>query len=179
MDSFKEQIIRKRATGKDNAMRALIIIGTAVVAAGFMLVSMAFGLGSIGFCLGCGAFYGGYLLLQKFSIEYEYIFTNGDLDIDKIIGARSRKRLISVKVADATDIGELSSLDSDGRTIVLASANEPALADYFLDVKHKKHGDVRIIFTPNEDILRMMKPFLPRTVRGKLSISEKETSDEE
>ena len=37
---------------------------------------------------------------KKMSVEYEYIFTNGDLDIDKILGREDRKRRYSVKCAD-------------------------------------------------------------------------------
>lgn len=175
MDSFKEQMIRKVPTGKENALKILIILGASVLAAVMVMFSMMFGMGTIGFALGCGLIYGGFWLLKRYNIEYEYIFTNGDLDVDKIMGASTRKRLITVKIADASDIGVLKSLDSDGRTVVLASANDPSATDYYLDVKHKKHGDVRIIFTPNEDILRIMKPFFPRTMKGKLDfITEKE-----
>lgn len=178
MDSFKEQMIKKVPTGKETALKIGIIAGAGVLAAGIIFFSMAFGLGAIGFALGCGLVYGGFWLVKRYDIEYEYIFTNGDLDIDKIMGASTRKRLITVKIADASDIGVLKSLDTDGRTVVLASANDPSAEDYYLDVKHKKHGDVRIIFTPNEDILRVMKPFLPRAMKGKLDhITDKEDMD--
>lgn len=179
MDSFKEQMIKKVPEGKETALKILIGAGALALAAGMIVFSMAFGLGAIGFALGCGLIYGGFWLIKRYDIEYEYIFTNGDLDIDKIMGASTRKRLITVKISEASDIGILKSLDSDGRTVVLASANDPSADDYYLDVKHKKHGDVRIIFTPNEDILRVMKPFFPRTMKGKLDfISDKEDIEE-
>lgn len=44
-----------------------------------------------------GSLYGGYILITNMSVEYEYIVTNGEMDIDKIIAKRRRKRLITVK----------------------------------------------------------------------------------
>lgn len=44
---------------------------------------------------------GGVWLLGNFNIEYEYILTNNDLDIDKVIGKRKRKRMISLDVSTA------------------------------------------------------------------------------
>ena len=38
--------------------------------------------------------------VKKLSVEYEYIFTNGDLDIDKILGREDRKRRYSVKCSE-------------------------------------------------------------------------------
>ena len=38
--------------------------------------------------------------VKKLNVEYEYIFTNGDLDIDKITGREDRKRRYSVKCSE-------------------------------------------------------------------------------
>ena len=158
MDSFKEQIIRKENTQKDSTLRFLIT---------FACVALCFAV--IMFTI----IYGGVHLLQNLNLEYEYIFTNGDLDIDKVIAAKSRKHLATIKVNDATDIGEYKGGDNGNRTVIMASAMNPEITDWFMDVKHPDLGDVRLIFTPDDGMLGVIKTHLPRTIRSKVNVSEK------
>lgn len=53
-------------------------------------------IGALAFLILCGAIYGAYWLISGMSIEYEYILTNGEIDVDKIIAQRKRKRLVTV-----------------------------------------------------------------------------------
>ncbi|UKI37385.1 MAG: DUF6106 family protein [Clostridiales bacterium] len=39
-----------------------------------------------------GVVYGAYILITHFNVEYEYILTNGDIDIDKIIAKKKEKK---------------------------------------------------------------------------------------
>lgn len=41
------------------------------------------------------AWYGAYLLMSMQNIEYEYILTNSEIDIDKIMSKKARKRIAS------------------------------------------------------------------------------------
>lgn len=180
MDSFKEQIIKKQATNKDNVTRVLIILATLALAFAIVFISILYPkIFVMGIFLACASIYGGVYLMQNLSVEYEYIFTNGDLDVDKILAARSRKRLITVKVGDATDIGPCDDHSDGGKTLVLASAFEPEMQDYYLDVKHKSYGEVRVIFTPDDDMLMMIKSHLPRSLRSKINLAPKDTVGEQ
>lgn len=174
MDSFKEQIIKKENTSKDNTMRFLIAFGSVALAFSIIMftIMLRYFL-PMAFFIGAVIIYGGFYLIQNLNLEYEYIFTNGDLDVDKVIAARSRKHLITVKVNDATDIGEYREGDSSDRTTVMASAKNSELTDWYLDFKHHEYGDTRLIFTPNEDMLRVIKTHLPRTIRGKVKVADK------
>ena len=48
--------------------------------------------------------YGAYYLCGFLSVEYEYIITNGTMDIDIIYSKRSRKRLASFELSDVESI---------------------------------------------------------------------------
>ena len=39
-------------------------------------------------------------LFRRLDLEYEYLYVNGDLDIDKIMGKQKRKRVFSMNVND-------------------------------------------------------------------------------
>lgn len=178
MDSFKEQMIKKENTSKDTTMRFLIAFASIALAFGVIMFTimlryflpMAFFIGGV-------IIYGGFYLIQNLNLEYEYIFTNGDLDVDKIIAARNRKHLITVKVNDITDIGEYSEGGGSDRTTVIASARNSELTDWYLDFKHHEYGDTRLIFTPNEDMLRVIKSHLPRAIRSKVNVADKPSEE--
>ncbi len=180
MDSFKEQIIRKQTTPKDLYTKVVIMLASVALAFGIVFMALAVPrLAVIGIFLACLSVYGGFYLTQNLNLEYEYIYTNGDLDIDKIIAQRSRKRLITINIKDTSDIGLADNAPDSERTVVLASARDPEAEDYYIDAKHKSYGDVRIIFTPDEDMLRVIKTGLPRNLRGNITVSDKPASEEE
>ena len=178
MDSFKEQIIKKENTSKDTTMRFLIAFASVALGFGIIMFAVMFrAFLPIAFFLAGLSVYGGVHLIRNLELEYEYIFTNGDLDVDKVIAARSRKHLITLKVNDATDIGEYNGGADGDRTVVIASAMNSDMKDWFLDVKHPDHGDTRLIFTPNEDMLRVIKTHLPRNLRNKVNVPDKPAED--
>jgi hypothetical protein len=167
MDIFVEQIVKKVPDAKDNAKKVALIAGT-IVLAGLLLVFLM-GLFPFNIVLFFGAIYGCYYLFTGLDCEYEYIITNGDLDIDKIIAKRKRKRLISVKISTFEDFGKYNanSKPADGVTTVLAGENSGE-GDYYADFKHPTLGNVRLIFTPNEKTITGMKPYFSRIILTKI-----------
>lgn len=102
-DFYSEQLVAKKSGGSETAKKILIGVLTALVAA-FLFLIIIFPLSLLLVGL---VFYGGYYLMTGIDTEYEYILTNGDLDIDKITGKRKRKRLLSTKIGDFTAFGKL------------------------------------------------------------------------
>ncbi|WP_295209561.1 DUF6106 family protein [Ruminococcus sp.] len=167
MDSFKEQIVRKLPTQNDKLQKIFIMIGSVALAALCFIFPFGTQFSVIGIFLAAAALYGGYYLITKLDVEYEYIFTNGEIDVDKITAQRSRKRLITFRCGAATDFGVADDNFEveDGRTQVLACACNSELTDYYISFNHKNFGETTVIFTPDEDMLALIKPALPRTLR--------------
>lgn len=166
MDIFAEQLVKKEADGKTIALKILIGILTALVAAAavfFMLIGLP-----IVLLAGIGAVYGGYYLFTGLDCEYEYIMTNGDIDVDKIIAKRKRKRLITAKVSLFDRFGRLEDAPevSGGATIVKVDGLcAEATELYYADFIHQTIGETRLIFSPTEKIVEGIVSFLPRNTR--------------
>ena len=90
MDSFKEQIVRKIPTKNDKIQKIFIMIASVALAALCFIFPFGTQFSVIGIFLAAAALYGGYYLTTKLDVEYEYIFTNGEIDVDKITAQRSR-----------------------------------------------------------------------------------------
>ncbi len=171
MDIFVEQIVKKEVTGKDWAKRVFIGIGMGVVAAVCVFVFLfILPIPGLALLLLAGIFYGGYRLLTNSDCEYEYIVTNGEIDIDKIIAKRNRVRLITAKASAFEAFGEYKDAPKleSGVTVVSAVGESESGAEttaYYADFKHATAGNVRLVFTPEEKVLEAIKPFLPRQLK--------------
>ena len=165
MDVFVEQIVKKEVSGKDWALRILIGIGMGVLSAVALFVFL-FVFPLLGLLIFFAVIWGGYSLITGTDCEYEYIVTNGEIDIDKIIAKRKRVRLITAKASSFEAFGEYKDAPDtdDGVTTVSAlgtDGGEPCYADF----KHPSAGNIRLIFSPNEKVIEAITPFFSRQLR--------------
>lgn len=166
MDNFAEQLVEKRRTGADTAKKILISAAALIVASFLMYLAIMGLLTMVIFAvlvLGVGVW-----LLGNFNVEYEYIITNNEMDIDKIVGRRKRKRMISVDVSNAE---EFAPYPADHDTAVDATVHAYTGSEtdaYYLIVNHSGYGKVKLIFNPNEKMREAIMQELPNTLRIKL-----------
>lgn len=167
METFKEQIVKKLPDKNDQMKKAIIIVAAVVVALLCFMFTFGTALGIIGIVLSGLAIYGGYYLLTNLYVEYEYILTNDEIDIDKIVAQRSRKRLATVKLSTATEFGEAGNNLHIGEnvTLIKADANDPSKQNYYVRLTHSSLGETVLLFTPNEEMLELVKNVLPRNLR--------------
>ena len=160
MDTFKEQLVRKLPEKNDQIKKLLIIFASCLLAVFCFLF--------FGVVLAGGVIYGGYYLITNLIVEYEYILTNGELDIDKIVAQRSRKRLATLKLASAVEFGTADGnlRVSPNETLIQASGNDANQDDYFIRLNHPSLGNTILIFTPSEEMLELVKNCLPRNLRN-------------
>lgn len=111
-----------------------------------------------------GIIYGAYFLISKLNFEFEYIITNDDFDIDKIIAQGKRKRVDSFSIKEISQICQLSNanIDKSYPLIDASSGSKDKTIHYFIKCKTKKNPIAQIIITPNEKILTAIKENLPR-----------------
>jgi len=94
-DVFKEQIVKKEPTVKNGLIKGGVIFLIVLV---FFLIFPYTGEFTVIIIAALG--FGAYLLFSLLNVEYEYIFTNGELDIDCIYSKSRRKRQFSGVVRD-------------------------------------------------------------------------------
>lgn len=169
MDVFMEQVVTKTPTSRDKMLEALAKISSFALAFALCFASISFGAVFAPLALFIGGFFIwlAFRLSKKLLIEYEYTFTNGELDVDKIVAKSKRKRLCSVQLNTITAFGKWNDdmeVEADS-TMVIASDNSPHAVEYFLDFKYKDYGDTTLFISPNDRLLSLMVPYLPREIR--------------
>ncbi|MCD8188264.1 MAG: hypothetical protein LUD57_06625 [Ruminococcus sp.] len=173
MDNFAEQLVRREPTSSDKTKKILIYGGGILLTVILIVVAFILGFGSLlsmlSVILAVGAGYGTYFLGQSTYVEYEYTFTNGDLDIDRIVAKKKRSSLISANVRSFTAFGKYNeNLEETSDMTVVLSSDNIAYHEYYADFEDEEYGSVRLIFSPDEKMLENIKRTLPRTLRYSL-----------
>ena len=170
MDSYCEYIVKKKNGGKELAIQALIVVAALAVFALFMVLGAVIpNFSMITTLLAFGALYGGYRLITNMNVEYEYIVTNGEMDIDKIIAKRSRKRLLTVNARTFERFGPFKEADhasenSANRVYACSTPNDPGC--YYAVLNHQTMGHILLVFTPNDNVLNNLKTYIPKQAGG-------------
>ena len=173
-DSYLEYIVKKAPEAKTSILKVLIIIATVVICYFGMIIatsSQALAqFSSLFLLIVAGVIYGAYRLITSFNYEYEYIVTNGDLDVDKIIARRDRKRLLSVSTADVEIMAPYDDMykhSYDNGTFaqtINATSSKYAKNLWFIVAETKKYGRVRLLWEPTEKMVENMRSYMPRKV---------------
>jgi len=166
VDSFVEQIVAKKKSGKDLLIIIASIFRFVIITFLILTIVTAF-IGSLSLLLVAGLGYGLWWLLTSLNIEYEYCVTNGDIDIDQITAKRKRKRIVSVsgkKIESLEPYSHQQYMNRKfDRTVIAApSVNEPGL--WCFTYHSKKSGHTLVVFQPEKRVLEALKSGLSALV---------------
>ena len=167
MDTFIEQIVVKKKDGKENAIVFAVLIGVGVLC-GVAWTFLAAGLLPFAVLIFGGACYGGWWLVTAQNKEFEYCVTNGDIDIDEIIGRRKRNRLVSVagrKIQTAGKYDEMYWKTHPVDRLVMAAPSLKEDGLYCFSYRSKKRGHTLVVFKPNDRVKEALYNGLPRLVQ--------------
>lgn len=162
MDHFYEQLITTYKTGiyktVNGAMYVFTIIGLASVTTNLILVVILLGLA--GAC---------YFYKQKLFVEYEYQFTNGEIDVEKIIEMKKRKKVVSFNIKEVTLIAP------EGSAAVKDFYNKPSTivkcypstgkAKVYVAMVTEGNNKMQLMFVPDEKFLDHCYKINPRAVK--------------
>lgn len=170
MDIFVEQLIKRKSRPQDIALKAACIAG--IVFFIWLLFNLLFAfpsVASITLLLFAGAMYAIYYIYTSVNVEFEYCFTNGAFDVDKIVAAKRRKRVTEL----------------NARSIeILATKNNSAFRGYMENAEIKKiyactstedegvyfvvyeglGGRYMLLFNPSDKILDGFRRLNPKRV---------------
>ncbi len=88
-DLYREILVKRKKTPVMNILRILLIAATAVLAVAGLMIAWPLIIGA------AAAGVGSYFVSGRLEQEYEYLYVNGDFDIDVIYNMQKRKRAAS------------------------------------------------------------------------------------
>ena len=169
MDIFIEKLVPRKRRGKDIAA----IVGLVFLTILLSLITLMFHefLFGFWFAIIAGLIFVCYRLISGQNIEFEYSLTNNELDVDRIVARRKRKRLFTV---NARQIDILAPISNEQ---YLRQKNSPSIkrthdctsgdlnAQIYFTIFFDKDGQKCLaLFEPNEKIIAGFKRYSPKKV---------------
>ena len=167
MDNFIEQIVVKKTEARDTFKRLGFFLGGLLLCFTFFTAGILTGWIMIFLFLAFGTVWGAWHLMQGTFIEYEYIITNNELDIDKIMARKKRKRLITIKLDKTEDWGEYAEGKGKGAGTTVEAHDCGYKNLWYIMSNHEKYGKIVVFFSPNRAVLEAVNKSVPYSLRKK------------
>ena len=105
-------------------------------------------------------------MFRRLNVEYEYLFLNGDLDIDKIMNKSKRKRVFSTNVKEMELFAPVNSerLEQFKNSKVINLSSGRADARLYAMIVANNGQTAKLIFEPNDTIIEGLFMLAPRKV---------------
>lgn len=176
MDYFHEESVTKVNAGLNSVIYVICYIGMVIFALfalqGLMaILNGIIDIPTVAITLVCGGLtYGCFVLKNNQRIEYDYTFTNGILDIAKIINNSKRKKLLSV---DVREFEVMAPISDEGFKRMLHHKGIQNRYNYFLNpgsglyycIFTKDGVKSMLVFEPSDKLVELSKIFNPQNVK--------------
>lgn len=160
-DIYAEWLVKRRTPAYAYAVRAVMIFLCLISA--FLALTTVFGilvLTAVGVAT--------YFLFQNINLEFEYLFINDQLTIDKIMGRSRRKKawegtMEEIQIAAPSDSYLLKDYERPNMKMMDFSSHDPGVKTYAL-IHQAGANTTKVIFEPSDQILKCMRQKSPRKV---------------
>lgn len=170
-DIFVEEMVVRRKT----TLNLLLSVGIVALAL-FLAVVIWLFIPFIGSALTVIVLFAAYLGIKFQYVEYEYSFTNGELDIDKIMAKRKRKRVVEIDhkqikvMAPYTAEYESETKDYKVSEVVDASSSKNAAGRWFFIYEKGDGSCVFAVIQPSKRMREAMRKYLRSRMKGMDSV---------
>ena len=170
MDNFKEEVV-VRKQGRAVSAIGFVMCWILIVAFGLYGMIVLSGILSldyqvanfVSFIVGGGVAFLLYRYKDNFRTEYEYTFTNGEMDVAKVLGNSRRKQLTTVRMREM-EAGGWADTDAFDRYL---SMKDVKRLDYFLNGKSRLYylffirdgKKTLLLIEPSQEIVNMMAQY--------------------
>ena len=164
-DLYSELLVKRERTIKDSIIKYGLIVLTVIAVIASLISTPLIWIAAIALGIAC------YFVIPKTDVEYEYLFVNGEFDIDMVMAKSKRKRVKSFNLSEADLVAPLNSHRMDYYN---GNQNMKVLDYSSGNPQHKRFGVItrldnatcKIILEPDEALAQAMKKTAPKIGRA-------------
>lgn len=167
MSDLYQEILISRETPFINkiAKVAAYVVTAFFLFTGFLFMNIIFLIAGAAMAVCC------YIFLPRLDVEYEYLYVNGELDVDAIYSKQKRKRIASYDMAELEILAPSTShaldsyLNQQGAKVRDFTSRDPQAQSYTLVFSKEGKRDI-IKVELNDTILGDIRRIAPRKVNA-------------
>ncbi|MEE3392663.1 MAG: DUF6106 family protein [Lachnospiraceae bacterium] len=159
--SYSETVVKGSIRGRDKSMRVFLIALMVILMVFVIFLGLIMkGLGTLIIAIGVIADIVIYNFLPGTSVDFEYVFVEGDISFDKVSNGEKRKTVVK------TSMENVELVAPEGSDYLADFKNVPMLYDFRSTDKQAKNyvmitklekGNAGILFTPDEKLFQNME----------------------
>ncbi|MFL0268513.1 DUF6106 family protein [Candidatus Clostridium radicumherbarum] len=161
MDNFYEQLAATYKTGTYKLLNACVYFFGALAVISMAVIPVFI----LSLLIAIACFFG----KKKLYVEYEYAFTNGEIDIDKIVEMKKRKRVMNFQIKEVELLApENSYYVKDFLNVpndIVSCYPKTTDKDIYVAMITGGNKRVKLRFTPDEEFLSLCFKYNPRAVK--------------
>lgn len=166
-DTFVEELVVKRGGIRNVFLGLLMAVAALVIIAACFLFLPALLPAVMAITV-----FGVYLGIKFLGVEYEYSFTNGELDIDKILAKRKRKRVLETDyqkiqvMAPYTAEYESETKNYQVSAVVDVSSSKNAAGRWFFICVDNDGKYTFVVFQPSKRMREAIRKYCRSKIKG-------------
>lgn len=157
--SYVETIVKKEETAKSYAIRVLMILAAVIT----FFISFINIITTILFIVVIVAIL---YFFPKLKVDYEYVFVDGQMDFDKILGGNKRKTELRIEFDDievmaphdSPELNRFGHLELKTKNFTSRKKDAP----HYVVIYLKGNEVYRILFEPSEQMVEAIRRKVPR-----------------
>ena len=174
MDNLVEQVVFRKKDLKYRLKVVFIIFVAVLIPVTFFVLGLAIPLAyliyialfTIPFMV-----YGSWFFISSLKVDYEYALLGSSMNVAKIIAKRRRRLILKTDVKKFTDLFRYDDkLMARKRFTKVFHCGETEYGEenYVACFHDDARGDCALIFTPNDEVMNAMKPYLNYDIKRKV-----------
>ncbi len=161
-DTYVECLVAAKQSGAAKAVTVLLIILTVILALAMFLLPAA-----LIFAIATGG--AAYFVNLYSNVEYEYLYLDKELTVDKILAQSKRKRVASYSLERMEVFAPVNSHHLDNYRKRNVKTVDYSIGQVLTpDERYVMYyeGDAKVILSPSEELVKVLKTVAPRKVFG-------------
>lgn len=166
MDLFMEHIVKHKRETKDYVIIGLSIVLGLILLYFSQIMLMIELLAAMWLLAVAGIVFLVFILIKRTNVEYEYILTNKELDVDKITAKSRRKRVYTVDFSLIDICAPVSSHKTEFARQAYKTYNCTGMGEgeiYFIDITSET-GITRILIEPPVEFIESARKYNPSKI---------------
>lgn len=160
-DSYVECLVKAKASGMGKVLKVLLIVLTILLG----LATVVFGL--VSFILAVAAGVGAYFVNLFTDLEYEYLYLDKEISVDKVMAKSRRKRVATYSLDRMEIFAPVKSYHLDNYKNRNVKVKDYSIGEELQpDLRYAMYyeGGEKILFSPSEEMVKVLKNAAPRKV---------------
>ncbi len=161
-ETYVECLVKAKQSAKAKFLKGLLVVLTIILALGVLIIGNVI---VLILAVGCGV--GAYFVSLWTDLEYEYLYLDKEIVVDKVMAKSNRKRVATYSVDRIEILAPMHSHHLDNYKNRNVKVKDYSIGEELKpDLRYVMYyeGGEKVVLSPSEELVKVLKSVAPRKV---------------